>query len=279
MVPRISLRVLGVLALCVCAASVQAQDLKGLTKGYKKAAAPVACETAPKDPSLWDKSVIFGINYAEGNTKTTNINLGGVATRDYENNAWRFQGDFNYGNAADTSDPNKTVDNSFHRRQEVKNNIRGLAEYSRMLDNTWFAGADVAFAHDEIADLKYRVILSPSLGAYLVREDNLKFSLEAGPSYIWERLGRRDDSFAAARIANRFEWEMTDTSKLFEFAEYLVSFEDSDQYIVNAEAGIETAINSFMSLVVSVRDYYINQPAANRRPNDVLTMTALKITL
>jgi hypothetical protein len=28
-----------------------------------------------------------------------------------------------------------------------------------------------------------------------------------------------------------------------------------------------------------VRDYYINQPADGRVPNDVLTITALKVTL
>jgi len=279
MVRRNFVRALGVLVLCGSVCSVHAQDLKGLTKGYKKPAAPVSCDPTPKDPSLWDKSILFGLNYTEGNTKTTNLNLGGVATRDYENNAWRFQADYNYGNAADTSEAQKTEDNKYQRREEVKNNIRGLAEYSRLLDNRWFAGGDVAFAHDEIADLKYRVILSPSLGAYLVRDNDLRFSLEAGPSYIWEKLGKKDDSYAAARLANRFEWEITDTSKLFEFAEYLVSFEDSGHYIVNAEAGLETAVNSFISLVVSVRDYYINQPAEGRRPNDVQTITALKVTL
>jgi hypothetical protein len=66
---------------------------------------------------------------------------------------------------------------------------------------------------------------------------------------------------------------------LFEYAEYLVSFDDADQYLINAEVGLETALNSFMSLVVSVKDYYINQPAEDRVPNDVITITALKVTL
>jgi hypothetical protein len=239
-------------------------------KGGAAAAPPPVCDATPKDPAIWDKSILFGLNYTDGNTKTTNINLGGRAARDYENNAWLFQADYNYGSAADSAnDP----------RKENKNNIRGLANYRRILDEAWFAGMGTSFAHDEIADLKYRAILSPGVGAYVVRDEDLKVSLEAGPSYVFEKLGDVTDNYAAARVANRIDWVITPTSKIFQFTEYLVSVEDSDQYIVNAEAGLEAAINSSMSLVFSVRDYYINQPAVDRVPNDVITLTALKVTI
>jgi hypothetical protein len=236
----------------------------------KPSAAPAACPAPPKDPSIWDKSLIFGLNYTDGNTKTTNINLGGRASRDYENNAWNFQSDFNYGSAAE---------NANDSRRENKNNIRTLADYRRVLNDTWFAGAGTSVAHDEIADLKYRVIVSPSAGSYLIRDNDTKLSLEAGPSYIWEKLGDNTENFLAARVADRWEWKISETAKIFQAAEYLISVEDAGQYIVNAELGLETAINSYMSLVLSVKDYYINQPAQDHVPNDVLTLTALKVAL
>jgi hypothetical protein len=256
--------------------SAQAQPA-GLTAGTGginvkggATAAPATCEAAPKDPAIWDKSILFGLNYTDGNTQTTNVNLGGRAERDFENNAWYFQADYNYGSAADNAnDP----------RKENKNNIRGLANYRRILNDVWFAGMGTSFAHDEIADLKYRVILSPGAGAYVVRDEDLKVSLEAGPSYVFEKLGEVDEDFAAARVANRIDWVISPTAKIFQFAEYLVSLEDSSQYIVNAEAGLEAALNSYLSLVFSVKDYYINQPAVDRVPNDVITLTALKVTL
>lgn len=264
-------------AVCFSASGAYAQPaaLAGSTggigvKGGAAAAPPPTCDVAPKDPSVWDKSVLFGLNYTDGNTKTTNVNLGGRASRDFENNAWLFQADYNYGSAADSAnDP----------RKENKNNVRALANYQRILDQTWFAGMGTSFAHDEIADLKYRAILSPGAGAYIVRDEDLKVSLEAGPSYVFEKLGNVSDDFAAARVANRIDWVITPTSKIFQFAEYLVSLEDSSQYIVNAEAGLEAAISSSLSLVFSVRDYYINQPAQDRVPNDVITLTALKVTI
>ncbi|MFO0416589.1 MAG: DUF481 domain-containing protein [Pseudomonadota bacterium] len=58
-----------------------------------------------------------------------------------------------------------------------------------------------------------------------------------------------------------------------------MSLEDSGDYIVNAEIGVEAALTSMINLVVSVRDYYINQPAEGRKSNDVYTITGLKVNL
>ncbi len=263
--------IMGVLLVAqVASAQDLAQDLKQLSAPPAKAEAAPVCGEPAKDPSAWDKSVNFGLNYTDGNSKTTNIYAGGLVARDYNNNAWRFQADYNYGAAADSADAPKT---------ENKNNFRALADYRRVLENDWFAGAGTAFAHDEIADLQYRVIVSPSAGRYLIRDEQTKFSLEAGPSYVFEKLGEVEEDFAAARIADRLEWEISPTSKFFQFTEYLISFEDSSQYLLNAEVGIESALNSYLSLVISVRDYYINKPAEGRVPNDVITITALKVTL
>lgn len=263
--------IVGVLLVAqVAAAEDLTQDLKQLSAPPPKAAAPVSCEAPVKDPAIWDKSLNFGLNYTDGNSKTTNIYAGGLVARDYDNNAWRFQADYNYGAAADSADEPKT---------ENKNNFRAVADYRRVLENDWFAGAGTSFAHDEIADLQYRVVVSPSAGRYLIRDEDVKLSLEAGPSYVFEKLGDVDEDFAAARIADRFEWALSPTSKIFQFTEYLISFDDSSQYLVNAEIGIESALNSYLSLVLSVRDYYINKPAEGRVPNDVITITALKVTL
>ena len=254
----------------VATAQSGAKNLQQFSAPPPAKAAPNTCNQPPKDPSVWDKSVLFGMNYTDGNTNTTNINLGSTVARDFENNAWLFQANYNYGAASEVAGQPRT---------ENTNNIRALADYKRVLENNWFAGGGTTFAHDEIADLKYRAIVSPSIGNFLVREDDVKLSLEAGPSYIWEKLGNEDENYAAARVADRFEYVFSPTSKVYQFFEYLIAFDDASQYIFNAEVGIESALNSYLSLVLTVRDYYINQPAEGRVPNDVMTITALKVTL
>jgi putative salt-induced outer membrane protein YdiY len=245
---------------------------KNVSRGLEGAppAPTPSCDLPTKDPAIWDKSVTAGFNYTEGNSKTSSLNLNGKVMRDYLGEAWRFEADYNYGNAAD--DPNS-------QREVTKNNFRANGDYKHTLDSVWFAGANTSFAYDEIADLNYRVILSPALGAYVIKEDKQKLSLEAGPSYVFEDLGGEQNDFAAARIADRWTWKFSETASIYQSAEYLVSFEDSGNYIFNGEVGLEAALTSKVNLVLAVRDYYINQPAEDRRPNDVYTLTGLKVNL
>jgi len=241
---------------------------KGL-EGAPKKAAPT-CDVAPKDPAIWDKSITAGFNYTEGNSNTTGLNLNGKVFRDYDGEAWRFETDYNYGNAA--------ADGST-KRELNKHNFRALGDYKHLLDSVFFAGANSSFAWDEIAELNHRVILSPNLGAYLVKKEATTLSVEAGPSYVWEELGGAKDDYAAGRVANRFVWKISESALFYQSAEYLVSVEDSGDYLVNAELGIEAPLSSMVNLVFSVRDYYINQPAQGRERNDVYTITGLKVNL
>ena len=260
------------LALAVTSTSSFAQnELSGLSSlPSEKTAPPPACAPAPKDPSLWDKSVTAGYNYTEGNSNASSLNANAKLSRDFENNAWRFEADYNRGDAATTPDSERTT---------TVENVRGIADYKRIFDETWFSGVGGSIFHDDIADLKYRGILSPGVGAYLVRNDDVKFSLEAGPSYVWEKKGSEADNFLAPRIANRFSYKLSETARIFQTAEYLISVDDSSNYIITAEAGIEAALTSLVNIVFLVRDNYINSPAAGRQPNDVQTITGLKINL
>jgi putative salt-induced outer membrane protein YdiY len=242
---------------------------KGLD-GAPTKADPNACAPAPKDPSVWDKSLQGGFNYAEGNSNVTSINANSKVGRDFEGEAWRFELDYNYGSASDGPDTPKEV---------TKNNFRAYQDYKHTLDSVFFLGDNLSFTWDQIANIKYRVILSPAVGAYLIKQDDQKLSMEFGPSYVWEKLGDAEEDYAAARVADRWTWDISETASIFQGAEYVVSLEDSGNYLVNAEAGVESALTSMLDLIFTVRDYYINQPAEGRKPNDVQTIVGVKVNL
>lgn len=121
--------------------------------------------------------------------------------------------------------------------------------------------------------------MSPSIGAYVLRDDATKLSLEVGPSYVWQKLGDVTENYLAPRIADRFDWRISPTAKIFQWTEYLISADDSSNYIINAEVGVEAALTTLINLVVLVRDNYVNEPAEGRVPNDVATITGLKVNL
>ncbi len=242
---------------------------KGL-QGAPKKADPNACAPAPKDPALWDKSLQGGFNYSEGNSNVSSINVNSKLSRDFEGEAWRFELDYNYGSASDGPDTPREV---------TKNNFRAYQDYHHTIDSTFFVGENLSFTWDQIADVKYRVILSPAVGAHIIKQDDETLNLEFGPAYVWEELGDDREDYAAARIANRWTWAISETASIFQGAEYVISFEDSANYLMNAEFGVESALTKTLDLIFSVRDFYINQPAAGRRPNDVQTIVGVKVNL
>lgn len=257
--------------ICLSSIAAEAQSsLEGFAKGTGQTAPPPACPTPVIDPSLWQRSITGGFNYTDGNSKTSSINLNGKLLRDYEGDSWRFEVDYNYGNAAEDVDS---------ERVQTKNNAKGTIEYKHVITDSIFWGAGSSTYHDEIADVRYREILSPSLGAYVLKEEEVNLSLEVGPSYVWEKLGSETENYLAPRIADRFEWKLSPTAKFYQWSEYLISVEDSSNYIFNAEVGVEAALTSLLNLVFMVRDNYINQPAEGRVPNDVSTIVGLKVNV
>jgi len=227
--------------------------------------------TPAKDPSAWDKSLAFGLNVTSGNSETTLVNIGGKVARDFENNIWDFGVAYNYGEdkAREETNQDKTSRNDF----------RGNASYNRLLDERVFVGLGSKVFYDEIADIDYRVNVDPTAGYYFLKDNSFKFRGEAGPSYIFERVGAVDNDYLAPRVADKFEWFITCTSKLFQSAEVLFDVNDGDNYLVNAEVGLESALTTSLSLVFTVRETYDNVPAEGKEKDDLALITALKVTL
>lgn len=228
---------------------------------------------APKKViDAWEKSMSAGFNLTRGNTETMLLTLGLAARKeDKEGNIYDFAGAFNYGedNAAEDETGDKVTRNDF----------RANGRYDRLLDDRWYVGIGSSFLNDELADLDYRFTIDPAPGYYFIKNDDYKLRFEAGPSYVFERSGGETNNYFAPRVADRFDWIISCTSKIYQKAEVLFDTEDSKNYIVNAEVGVEAALNASLALVFTVRNVMDNQPAPDREKNDLQTISALKVLL
>jgi putative salt-induced outer membrane protein YdiY len=224
-----------------------------------------------KEPGAWDKSLAFGLNVTSGNSETTVANIASKFAKDFEGEIWDFGLAYNYGEDKAREDSGEDKTN--------RNDLRGNASYNHMLNDNVFVGFGTKFLYDEIADVDYRVGLDPTAGYYFIKDNTYKFRLEAGPSYIFEKVGSVSDDYLAPRIADRFDWAISCTSKIYQTAEVLFDINDSDNYLVNAEIGVEAALNSTLSLVFTVRETFDNQPAPDREKDDLAIITALKVAI
>lgn len=220
----------------------------------------LAHDEKPENPESWKGGISFGFNLTDGNSDVTLLNFGAKASREKDKNIWNFEGNYSYGE----DDNEVNVDTS-----EV------IGEYKRLLNERWFAALGVNYSRDEIADVKYRVKTNPALGYFILKSNEHKLSLEAGPSYIFEEVGDIEDDYAAYRLAKRYDWQITKISKFYDKLEGTVSVDDSENYLINAEVGIEAAIVDALALVLKVVVDYDNEPAAGSERTDIGTFTSV----
>ncbi len=213
----------------------------------------------------WKTSLSLGASATDGNSETLTINAGVLAETKSEVDSWRLGVDGQYGEVG----PSKTNEQ-----------VKAFAGYRHTISGRTYGLMDVTLSYDDIADIDYRLIVSPGLGYYLLKDAAQTLGLELGPSYIKEEVGGVEDDYIAVRIAERYDRKLSDTAKCWQAVEYLPSVDDfQDDYLLNVEVGVEAQINATASIRLVVKDAYDSTPAPGREKNDLTVLAALAYTL
>jgi putative salt-induced outer membrane protein YdiY len=216
----------------------------------------------------WKLSVSFGLSIARGNTDNTLASATAFAERKWTQNDLALGADGLYGETKTPDAPKYT------RNAET---LHGYSQYNRTLGDDFYAYARADGLHDGIADIKYRVTLSPGLGYYFVTNKTMDFSSEIGPGYIKEQLDGDTKSIAMLRLAEKLHYAISPRAKAWEAVEILPQMNKFDNYFVNAEVGAEAGLTkgNKLSLRTVLQDSYNNVPAAGRLRNDLKLIASL----
>jgi putative salt-induced outer membrane protein YdiY len=214
---------------------------------------------------VWSGSIALGLTATKGNSDTMLFNGAALAKRVWPKDELNLGADFTYGRQKVASGTKQTTAEAEH----------GFIDWKRLLNGRVYGGARVDLLHDAIADIEYRLTLSPFLGYYFIKTDVTRLSGEVGPSYIFEKLGSDSNNFLTIRFGERFEHAFNSTAKMWQAAEFLPSVEDTDKYLLNVEIGAETALTTSISVRVVAQDKYNSEPSPGRKKNDLTFITAI----
>lgn len=220
-------------------------------------------------PKKWDTSAAAALTLTRGNSDTLLVTLSLDSKRKGEKDEIDFGVSGGYGES--------TVNSVDTKNTEF---LQGYGQYNRSFSDQFYGGLRLDGQYDGIAGIDYRFKISPIAGYYLIKNTNMMLAVEGGPSLIAEHLkGQPSHAYWAARLAERFEYKLTATTRIWESFEYLPKVDQwAENYLANLEAGIETAINKHWSLRVVFQDQYASEPASDRKKNDMrlLAGTAYK---
>jgi putative salt-induced outer membrane protein YdiY len=210
----------------------------------------------------WESSIGFGFTLTHGNSDTL------LTTGNIQTHRKSLSDEISLG-----------ADGAYGEDNSVQNvNIaHGFTQYNHLFGEQFFGYLRADALHDEIADLQYRVTLSPGVGYYLLRQRNTALAAEFGPAMVFDRLGEKDNNFVTMRLAERFEHKFSENNaRVWESAEILPQVNDFNNFFVNAVLGLEATVTKKISLQAYLQDNFVNEPASDRQQNDLKIISGLK---
>jgi putative salt-induced outer membrane protein YdiY len=156
-------------------------------------------------------------------------------------------------------------------------NMRANVQYNHLYGTRYFAGVGTGFQRDDLADLAYRFTPAVVGGVYLVKNDVSTLSLEAGPGYTFEEVGGVTDDFLSIQGAQRFAYALSPRCTFNQNLIYNAEASDTDNFVLTANAFLDTDITDNLTLRVAASYLYDNIPALNRERHDTTFTTGFAI--
>jgi putative salt-induced outer membrane protein YdiY len=237
------------------------------------AAAPVIQTNSP-----WEGLASVGLTVTRGNSENILFTAAAKMARKGPLNEISFGADAAYGESTTTSKRDPITLQKTETTTKNANLMHGFFQYNRIFDEQVYGYVRLDALHDDIADISYRISLSPGVGHYFIKKPNTRLSLEVGPGVILQRTSGADpntDVYATLRVAERFEHKFNDSVKMWQTLEFLPQVDRFGNYLINFEIGAEAALNKTFSLLTYLQDNYDNEPAAGRKNNDLKLVAAL----
>ena len=103
--------------------------------------------------------------------------------------------------------------------------------------------------------------------------------MELGLAWILEEIDGVSNDSLAGRVAQTYERKLSETAKTWQKLEYLQTLDSSDDYLLNGEIGLESALSGSLALRLVVQDRYDNTPAVDAERNDLSVTAGLSYKL
>ena len=141
----------------------------------------------------------------------------------------------------------------------------------------FFAFGIAGWVRDVFAGINSRYYLGPGIGYKVLVGPKHFMAGEAGLNYVTEEYtDDTDEDYLSGRAFAAYEYVFTAKNKFSQSVEYLYDFDNSDNYNVNSETALISALSDYLSLKTSYVVKYDNEPVPSTLDD---TDTTLAITL
>ncbi len=210
----------------------------------------------------WSTSAALGLALAKGNADSLTISLAADSAYREENRELFLAGAYTY--AEDSGNTSADA-------------LRASVQFNRLLNDRVYVGTGIGFLRDDVADIAYRVTPAVTVGYYLIKNDEMTLSVEAGPGYTFEEVGGLEDDYFSIVAAEKFTWELSDRMTLKQSLSAVFDPADSDNYTLVGDVFLDTDITNNLAWRVAAGWTYDNQPALGQGKEDTTLTTGITV--
>lgn len=220
-------------------------------------------EEEPKEPA-WKGNLGLAYLATSGNTETESFGLDFKLER--RPDPWGFE-----------------VTALFNRAEDegVKTAERYLAggRAKRALDERWELFGGLSGEKDEFSGFKLRAIAEAGAVYKALQGPTHLLSFDGGLTWTDEdRIDPEPDAdWFGAVVGLSYEWKVSDTASLTQRLVYYPNFDDSDDWRLNSDTGLQASISSALAVKVSYEVRYRNEPIASNDDTDTTSKVSLVV--
>ncbi|MCG5531432.1 DUF481 domain-containing protein [Halorhodospira halochloris] len=162
--------------------------------------------------------------------------------------------------------------------EEDVNNTRAASGYDWFFHGPWYANTSLSWRQDRMRDLYSRYSFGAGAGYQFFDDDQIRLSVEFGPSYIYEIEEKIDDRESsdqgAARWAldyRQYVWE--DSVRIFHRHEFVMMADDSDNWYATTRTGVRMPVRENLSASLQFNYDYDNKTTADHRYDSTTLVT------
>ncbi len=163
--------------------------------------------------------------------------------------------------------------------EETANRWYAEFRYERLLADRLFVFAVADYRKDKFAGYDARVTAGPGVGYDVVKSARLTFKTLGSVLYTHDNFVNdpETDAYVSGKAAGDLAWQMTDTVTFGQYADLVMSFEDTDRYFVTSDTRLEVQLAQALSLALSYGVAYQNDPPAGAEKTDTVFLTSLVV--
>jgi len=214
-----------------------------------------------QEPKWHDEAELMYVD-TSGNTDVTTLSAKNTLTVPF---AARTQGTWKLGGLYGKSEGTKNAENYFTE-------IRVDHSYTGQFYSFGYGG----WLKDRFAGIDARYYLGAGGGYKFYTGPKHLLLGEAGLTYTKEDyIDNTDSDFLGGRLFGKYEYRFNEKNKLTQSLEWLPNFRTFDNWYLNSETAVLSALNSWLSLKASYLVKYKNNPVENLKKTDTTLGVAL----